>query len=104
LITRRCGDRDAVAVQRNDRHDRLAGCALLDGIDRAFAPTLRGADRISGRDQRGQTRNGKMRGPQPCLLALSFCPAWSMSVPSQSADIPPFTRSPHRRERAQTAA
>jgi len=40
LITRRCGERDALAVQRNDRHDRLAGCALLDVLDRAFAPTV----------------------------------------------------------------
>ena len=38
--------------RRNDRHDQLAGCALLDGLDRAFAPTLRGADRICGRYQR----------------------------------------------------
>jgi hypothetical protein len=52
LITRRCGDGDALAVQRNDRDDRLAGCALLDGLDGAFAPAVGGADRICGRGQR----------------------------------------------------
>jgi hypothetical protein len=53
--------------RRNDRHGRLAGCALPDALDRALAPTVGGADRISGRDQRDQTRNGKTHGPQPCL-------------------------------------
>jgi hypothetical protein len=72
LITRRSGDGDALAVQRNDRHDRLAGCALLDRLDDAFAPAVGGADRICGCDQRGQTRNGKMRGPQPCWLRSSI--------------------------------
>jgi hypothetical protein len=46
LITRRCGDGDALAVQRNDRHHRPAGCALLDGLDGAFASAVGGADRI----------------------------------------------------------
>jgi hypothetical protein len=46
LITRRCGDGDALAVRRNDRHHRPAGCALLDGLDGAFAPAVGGADRI----------------------------------------------------------
>jgi hypothetical protein len=42
LITRRCGDGDALAVQRDGRHGRIAGCALLDGLDRALAPTVGG--------------------------------------------------------------
>jgi hypothetical protein len=44
--------------------------ARLDGLDRALAPTVCGTRMISDRDQRGQTRNSKMREPQPCLLAL----------------------------------
>ena len=56
-------DGDPLVVERNDRHDRLAGGARLDGFDRAFAPTVCGAHMISGRDQRSQARNGKMRGP-----------------------------------------
>ena len=63
-------DGDPLVLERHDRHDRRAGGALLDGLDRAFAPMVCGARMISGRDQRRQTRNGKMRGPQPCLLAL----------------------------------
>jgi hypothetical protein len=63
-------DGDPLAVERDDGHDWLAGGARLDRLDRAFAPTASGARMISRRDQRGQTRNGKMRGPQPCLLAL----------------------------------
>jgi len=61
--------------RRNDRHDQLAGCALLDGLDRAFAPTLRGADRISGRDQRRQTRNGQV-GPLVAARRPSARNAW----------------------------
>ena len=63
-------DGDALALQRHDRHDRLAGRALLDGFDRAFAPTLYGVGMIPGRDQRSQSRKGETRGSQPCLLAL----------------------------------
>ena len=63
-------DGDPLVVERDDRHDRLAGRARLDGLARAFAPTVCGSRMISSRDQRGQTRSGKIRGPQPCLLAL----------------------------------
>ena len=63
-------DGDPLAAERNDRHDRLAGAARLNGLDRAFARAASGARIVSGRDQHGQTRNGKIGGPQPLLLAL----------------------------------
>ena len=63
-------DGDPLVLKRNDGHDRRAGGARLDGLDRTFAPATSGARLISGRDQRGQTRNGKMRGPQPSLPAF----------------------------------
>ncbi len=61
---------DPLVAERNDGHDRIAGAARLDGLDRAFAPTAFSARMISRRDQHRQTRNGKIRGPQPCLLGL----------------------------------
>ena len=66
--------------RRNDRHDRLAGCALLDGLDGAFDPAVRGADKISGRDQRRQTAMARLghwsrhAGPAPGMLGCRASP------------------------------
>ena len=63
-------DGDPLVAQRNDGHDRLAGGARPNGLDRVFAPSACGAGRFSRSDQRGQTHNGKTRGPHPCLLVF----------------------------------
>ena len=63
-------DGDPLAPERNDGQDRLAGWTRLDGFDRTFAPALRGARMIAGRDQHGESRNDEMREPRPLLLAL----------------------------------
>src|SRR5882672_7696890 len=61
-------DGDPLVAERNDGHERLAGAARLNGLDRA--PAASGARIVSRRDQHGQTRHSKTRGPQPRLLAL----------------------------------
>ena len=43
----------------------IAGWAGRDRFERAFAPTVSSAGRTSGRDQAGQSRDGKIPGPQP---------------------------------------
>src|SRR5437764_9486881 len=63
-------DGDPLAAERNDGHDRLAGAARLNRLDRAFAPAASGARIVSRRDQHGQTRDRKTCGPQPLLPAL----------------------------------
>src|SRR5688572_5407722 len=63
-------DGDPLAAERNDGHDRLAGAARLDGLDRAFARAASGGRIASRRDQHDQTRNGKICGSQPLLPAL----------------------------------
>src|SRR5438093_11316677 len=63
-------DCDPLAVERDDSHDRLAGAARLNGLDRAFALAASGNRMISRRDQHGQTRSSKKGGPQPPLPAL----------------------------------
>ena len=63
-------DGNPLAAQRNDRHDRLAGATRFNGGGRAFAPTADGACMICARDQQGETRKGKTRGPRPCLLVF----------------------------------
>src|SRR5205807_9418966 len=63
-------DGDPLVAQRNDSHDRLTGDTRLDSLDRAFRPSASGGRMISRGDQRHQTHNHKMRGPQPSLLVL----------------------------------
>jgi hypothetical protein len=61
---------DPLAAQRNDRQDRLTGGTRLNGLGRAFAQTADGARMIGPQDQESQTRNGKMRGQQSCVLVF----------------------------------
>ena len=60
-------DGDPLVAERNNGHDRLAGGARLDEIDRAFALTASGAGMISGRDERDDSHNGKTPGPRSPL-------------------------------------
>jgi hypothetical protein len=60
---------NTLVLKRYDCHDWLAGDTRLD---RAFAPTAPGVRLISSPDQRGQTGDGKMHGPEPSLFALRF--------------------------------
>jgi hypothetical protein len=53
-------DGDPLALQRNDRQDRLASGARFDGFDRALVAAFCGADVTAGSNQRGQNRGGKM--------------------------------------------
>src|SRR5260370_38613682 len=59
-------DGDPLVAERNDGHERLAGAARLNGLDRAFAAS--GARIAPCLDQRGQTPNGELHGPPPPLL------------------------------------
>jgi hypothetical protein len=66
-------DRDLLALQRHDRHDRRAGGALRDRLDRALGMSAGGARGITRRDRRGETgrgNHGQSRGPPGRLSGL----------------------------------
>src|ERR1700730_12911296 len=73
---------DPLVAQRNDSHDRLTGDTRLDRLDRVFRPSASGGRMISRYDQRRQTRNDKMRGPQPSLLVLQVYATRRHALPS----------------------
>src|ERR1700730_15281308 len=76
---------DPRGAKRNDSQYRLTGDTRLDRLDRVFRPSASGGRMISRYDQRRQTRNDKMRGPQPSLLVLQVYATRRHALPSVSA-------------------